>query len=328
MKRISFIAVLCCATFGYSEEATLPAGLPQLHEWGQVIAEAEFLYWKAQENNLAYVITNFAESDPCLCQGRVYYPKFQYDPGFRAKAAFAFGDRDNFALSISYLWFKTKTKAKTITDLCDCGRALLWIHPDESDFMLPEISSATCCPWKKQLNVVDFIISRESFISPNLQSTWGMGIECTWQHESFSVQYIKCDDSSRLTSCFTQKTRGIGTKAIANFIFSATSYLGFYLDSSLTLMYAEPKRTEKFMNDEMMEGNVAMRMTGIYPVFNTNIGIQASWIDCSRDFALRIKLGWEEYLWSNLSHINSGPFPSTRDDLTYEGLTLGITLDF
>lgn len=321
------MSLIFISTLGYSEEATLPSGLPQLNHWGQVIFNAEFLYWKAQENNLAYLITNFAQSDQeCLSQGRVFYPKFHYEPGFKVDGSFAFGDKDNFCLTLSYLWHRTKTKQKTLSDLTGAS-ALLWVHPDEDDLMLPNVTKAICYPFKKQLNVVDFIVSRESFISPNLQATWGMGLEYTWQHEGLNVEYM-VSDGDKLVSCLTQKTRGVGTKAIADFVFSATTYLSFYLESSLCLLYAEPKRTLTCTNDELMEANTAMRMTGIYPVFDTNLGIQASWIDCRRDFALRIRLGWEEYLWSNLSHMNSGPFPSTRDDLTYQGLTLSATLIF
>ena len=307
-----------------------PNAMPNSHGlW----LDGELLFWKSNMGSLAYGIDS--DSPSVIKDGHVKHPHFEWDWGFR----FGLGCKlphDKWDLFINYTYVHGHAH----------GHA-----GGSDDVVFPTWASAfgftkdrfyanqAKAHWKMNLNMADLELGRNCFASQWLSIRPFVGVRGLVIDQEYTVKYFggtvapSDEDQVLLDTDFW----GVGLRMGFDSLWGLGKGFGIYGNGSASLLAGDfdVHEKEKLKEADLRRLEIKRDVDSVVAAADLALGLQ--W-DClfSRDrFHFGVKFGWEfnlffdqNQLFNFLSSKHPGAMSFKDDDLTFQGLTLGVRFDF
>lgn len=284
----------------------------------------DYLYWKAQEDDLYYVQSG-GNSEGFI--GSLERLDPDYGNGLRVGLGLNF-PKEGIDLIGSWLWFKTEKESS-----CEGALTPLWAEPDFSSLAL---ASSAKGKWHLDLNVGDLEWGRSSWFGGNVSLRPFLGLRAALINQN-------------LTSLFWYKTtptvlgklearsdfKGGGLRAGADGRFTFPHDFSLYATTSLSLLYGQFNAGAKTREDQIL----IARTSDLFwqPTSALQMALGLAW---DTHFAndrchIEFHVGCEENLWFGLGEMNryvgqlrKGLHVQERGTFGLLGLVAGGRFDF
>lgn len=290
--------------------------------------QAEFIWWRAQIDNLSYAINYGVDitSSPSVLTGHLKDPDFEFDPGVRVSVGYDFG-RDNWDVFLRWTYQNTSVTNSTGSMAIPDG-----IDPVKvNDPLLALIRSADTgkAKWQNKLNVLDFEMGYDYFLSRQCSLRPFMGIKAAWIDMHYQLDYnnfILNDSNFRIST--KSDYWGVGPQVGMEGNLHIGWGFSIYGLTSAALVYGT--YDSRFREADTGGDSMTIKhdnFTRQRAIAQIAIGVEWAWC-FSGDYLLAFNLGWESQYWWNQYEMIYADDTTFRGDLTYTGLDAGIRFDF
>ncbi len=312
-----------------------PGAGPRVINGCDIFITADYLYWSAHEDNLEYAVTgNPSDLTESTRQGSVKNTNFRYQTGFRGGLGFSF-DHDLWDSDFNYTWFQSnKNKGHTHVHSAKAG-----LFPSFTPALVtPEGSffSHAKTIWQLHFNSLDWELGRNLYISKYLSIRPFIGLKGTWQQQKDVNNYklttttdYKIPYQNLLKSYFF----GVGARGGINTSWHLSGTWSFIGDLALSGVWGQfnTHRKDYFKlegEDKVTSINKKNHFNTIIPVLELCLGIKKdAWFSEDR-FHISVQAGWEEQIWWDQNKFSLTNGVPRGGDLTIQGLTARIRIDF
>ncbi len=348
----------CCPTtpaYGYDvpcEFGILWGAGPRVCEGTDLFVTADFIWWTAREDGLAYAYSGVNGTVGSTNQnggsGSVQHPDFGWDPGFKVGLGYNL-PHDDWDVYAQYTWLHMQGDKDSTSNPVGTTNQLSAIWGISNDNAYPLVDRATG-RWDLHFNVIDLEIGRNYFVSQYLTIRPFAGFKGTWQHQDYKVRYtrntVENDEDVRFVNRMRQDQDmwAIGIRSGFNFAWHFVRDFSLFGDMALSAMMTKydidrRDREEQYTLDD--SGNIVDRVYGI-TTLNTNndfyslkgvlemdIGLRYDvWFGCNDAYHLRLQAAWEEQLWWGQNNMIGRFEECAHGDLMLHGLTIKARFDF
>lgn len=227
------------------------------------ILSADFLYWKADEDNLEYaqdVITSQSgqlgtASDPL--QGTGVNPNFKWNPGFRVAIGKQLGCLDYWDIYLSYNYIKSTADGSKTANFPQTI-----VRPTWDTYGLGSVVAKAQVNWDMFYNTWDLELGKDYFLGTRLTLRPFLGVRGAWIKQKYHTKYDLAPDQV-LPNINQSKFKahqhywGVGARAGSNFIWHLSKNWGIYGEISGALLYGASKVKEELVGvlrlDELTE---------------------------------------------------------------------------
>jgi hypothetical protein len=352
------IAPLCADTMGSNDmgdkapkqqrmaadEEITPQGDPTVMRCADPFITADFIWWRAQEDNLDYAFNGTVDptSPSNADHGKIHHPHFQYEPGFKVGAGLKF-KHDGWDLFAQYTWFnveesESKNSVRTDADGDSNVQTNIAI-PELQGFSTYYVEEAKA-KWSLNFNVLDLELGRNFWVSKNLTLRPFIGMKFDWMTQDFDVTYDDLSDADGALIegddyklDFDQKQWAVGLRAGLNSAYYMWTEWCIFgeLAASGMLNDFDSSRKDKFSSVESdlnyVQNHVARDSHSVSAVLEWSLGLRYEHMFHNDDFLFSLQAGWEQQIWFNQNQFvffqNSGPA-----DLSLQGLTIKAAMYF
>ena len=345
-----------------------PNASPVVREGVDVFAFADYLYWTARQDNLAFAqsgvtLSNNAssftsttgEASATTMPGKLYYVDPKFDSGFKGGIGIDMG-HDGWDLMATYTWFRTHQSAKLLGNAgALIGKKIIQTldFTEIANFDTGSFYGETRSSWTLHFNNVDWNLGRNFFISPYLTLRPHIGVKGTWQKQRWNTKYEDITDTETIDSTTTtttglyrvrynQKYWGVGVRGGLESCYYFTQNFGVYGEFSLATLWGQfvVKRTDDLEQTEVtgntttvtplsLVTNFQDRFHSINGVFELEIGIRYDVWYADNNYRIRFQAGWENQLWLDQGKFRSIGAPTAiASNLTFQGVNARLRVDF
>lgn len=316
-----------------------------------VFITADFIYWTAHEDNLAFASTSgtvASSANVSTSKGKVYHPDWKFSPGFKVGLGLDF-DHDGWDLYANYTWFRSgevketahSSSGKTLQDLFVGVNGNFILGDTAVSTTVPTLSSSHA-KWHLHFNALDFELGRNFYISRYLMLRPHFGLKATWQTQRFNVSesgFLATAggvlQSSSLSSHNSQDSWGIGIRAGLDTSWHFTKSFSMYGDICVSGLWEqfEDSRRDYIFNNVTGLGSSFVHTGSNYhtikPVFEWQLGLRWETWWCDDQYHFAVEAGWEMQSWLDQNNfIKVRQQSQTSGDLILQGLTTGVRFDF
>jgi len=334
-------------------EITPNAG-PRVTNGVDVFVTADFIYWTARQDGLAYARTGLVDYAEAVAlgdtaEGTTYYPDSKFSPGFKVGIGLNLG-HDGWDTYLNYTWFHTKNHHSVVaTNPSNISPVPLWevatlgssLAKDNflvlSSFVNVGRASSN---WSLHFNNFDFEIGRNFYVSQYLTLRPYSGLKGTWSHQYFNVSYsnyLTSDVSSEVSAAHmhaNQKFWGIGirTGLETSWYFDKNwSIFGNTALSSLWGRFYDTRKDHVTSASDVHRTilNTRADFHTVRPVMEFQLGARYDYWFSDDDYHFGIEAAWEQQVWFNQNQfIELLNASGSQANLTLQGFTLDFRFDF
>lgn len=261
-------------------------------------AQVDMLYFNARETGVSYAIVN----------EQVVNPNFNQRFGFRAKIGVQAGE-DCWEVGLQFLHYHARGKSEVKGEVFPT-----WGHP----LIAIDFNEASDL-WRLHLGFLDALLSRNWWVSPSLELTPQMSLRYGEIRHKLRVSYDEEEDL-----CFKNKYwcggPGIGLEGLWHLF----DCIGIYSRGVFHLVYGKFYVHQNI--DLIKLFNEFWQTKGM---FEGALGLDFRWCQ------LTARIGWELHLLLGqnqlmrfVDDVMPGKFVTNLGDLSMQGLTFGLNLEF
>ncbi len=353
MKRKILAALLSFPflCFAYSGDDELPAGVINLCEAFCILPSAgpcvsgshvffsiDFLYWTARLDGLAFVETGKPSNASTFHEGKAYYPKERFEPGFKAGIGAKF-NCDLWDVYANYTYLQIHDTKNSVLASAHPGSALenTWIIQAAGGRENPTTIRSASADWSLKFNILDLELGRNFFVSPRLAFRPFMGAKGVWIAQGYRTRYR--GDFLFSEQSFDSKTQhdldfiGGGLRMGINSSWFLGRYFSIYANTALSEIWGQFEALRK----EKQQQNTSAKVTVLnqYNRFHTNkavlelgAGLRCDIPMFCHRYNLRLQAGWESQCWFSQNQLIRLLEESAHGDLVLHGLTVEGRFDF
>jgi hypothetical protein len=318
---------------------------------------ADFIYWKAYEEGLAYAYDGVPNAPtavpPSASTGKVFRPKFKWEPGFKVGIGNKFS-HDGWDLYAQYTWLRSDAKDdEDETECCVTQTVIAKSNYWLSTNACPEgvLMGAEGAKWNlDNFNVVDLELGRDYYISKFLTLRPFGGLKFAWMKQKYKVDY---DDilyvgdegdafedplsvipiGSDVDLKFHQKEFGVGLRAGLDTQWYFCKWLGAYGDFALTGLWNhfKEKRTVEVSTPAGTtydSESIKDKVYDVTAVLEVGLGLFFEWAFCNDDYMFQLEAGWETQVWFNQNNMIFLMDNNAPGNLSFQGFTLKAGFGF
>lgn len=333
---------------GTFREITPPAG-PRVAHGADVFITADFIWWKASEEGLAFsgdglntiTAANTADVFSSPPKGKIVSVGEDWAPGFKVGLGLNMG-HDGWDLYAQYTWLHAShSKTQKGTNLYVPENVL-------SGDRISAFDNTNRSEWDLHFNVIDLELGRNFYLSQFLTMRPHIGLKGTWQDHDWKIRSYRdvgfpllLDDLS--TSILTGPARkskhydvwGIGVRGGFNIGWYMSKSWSIYGDLSLATLWANYYKLEYTSAiDDSNTGN----SRGLAHIDNDNVytckyvaelelGLRWETWFYDDNYHFAIQAGWEQQTWINWSAFSKN-LDIASNDMSLQGLNLKFRFDF
>ncbi len=299
----------------------------------------DYLYWKGQEDGLAYTYkTNNPSGASLDTDIDVKEPDFEWESGFRLGLGYNI-PHDRWDLYISWIDFEAEADDHVEVD-SDDGLFPYWAYPSgpAGDLFFPKANAH----WHTDLDVIDVELGKSYYVGKRTSLRPHLGLRGFWIDQHYHIQYqgatvpillTTLNDSIKMHNNYW----GVGPRVGLNMEWWLGNAFQVYGQAAISLVYGEFEihQKEEFPDSDDSELHFKDDLHIARPV--TDLGIGLGWnstYGCD-SLHLLVRVGWEQHIFFDqnqfirfVSSDTSSSLLSNRGDLSLEGLTASIRLDF
>ncbi len=318
---------------------------------------ADYIYWKAYEEGLAYAYDGVPNAPTAVnpasaTSGEVLRPKFKWESGFKIGLGNKFS-HDGWDLYAQYTWLRSKAESNEEEEDC----CVVETVTTKSDYWL----STAACPeavlmgaeganWRlNSFNVLDLELGRDFYISKFLTLRPFGGLKFSWQHQKYKVKYddiLFIGDQSDVPSStstiplgsnvkldFKQREFGVGLRAGMDTQWYFCKWLGGYGDFAVTTLWNRfHERREVEINTsaatEFNSENTKDKIFDVTAVLEVGLGLFFEWAFCDDAYMFSLAAGWEDQIWFNQNNFFFLMNNNAPGNLSFQGFTLRAEFAF
>jgi hypothetical protein len=335
-----------------------PVANPKPDEWLNPFITADYIYWKAYSEGLAYSYDGVANAPTAVnpssaSTGEVLRPKFKWESGFKIGLGNKFS-HDGWDVYAQYTWLRSKAESEEGEEDC-CVTTTVTA---KSDYWL----ATAACPeavlmgeegsdWRlNSFNVLDLELGRDFYISKFLTLRPFGGLKFSWIHQKYKVKYsdiIFVGDGndvpplslstiplgSNVKLDFKQREFGVGLRAGMDTQWYFCKWLGAYGDFALTALWNRfNERREVEVNTpsatEFDSEEIKDKVYDVTAVLEIGLGLFFEWAFCDDAYMLSLAAGWEDQIWFNQNNMIFLMNNNAPGNLAFQGFTLRAEFAF
>jgi hypothetical protein len=323
-----------------------PPARPEVKQGANLFITGDLLVWQAHEDGLPLAILNdnFALN---LRDSNVIGLDWAWNAGCRVGVGYN-TPHDGWDLSATWLHFNTHANRHKKAH----GSSVEWptlTHPAEGvsggAAVGEDAFEKTKAHWTMNLNQLDLDLGREYFVSKWLTLRPHVGMRTAWLHQGLNVHYNRASDlagsfTPGIDDYISMKTHfwGIGLETGLDTQWGLGGGWSLYGNAAFAFLYGfhQPSREDEVRDGvkfNWVDMDWSFRTTRA--IADLELGLRFdSWTNDER-LHFRIQTGWEHHVYFSQNQFVRfvddsaiGDFVSNQGDLTLQGWTLSMRLDF
>ncbi len=295
--------------------------------------EAEFLWWRANLDNLEYAIRlSGSSSTPFNIGGAYRIPDFEFAPGVRLSAGYDFG-RNNWDIFGRWTYHYTDPTSSTSSpDNILVLKDIFQPNSLISSVVSNALAGSAKAKWQNQINVGDFEMGYDYFFSCLFSFRPSFGLKAAWINMDYNTNYVDAnvDGMTLVDFSFRNKSEwwGVGPQVGMDGHLHMGWGFSLYGRVSGALMYG--KYDTRFSQTDSTDNRFRVTSSSEYRQrAMTQMLVGLEWAKCfSGDILLAFNIGWEGQYWWNQHEMRTTLDSQPHGDLTFTGLDVGVRLDF
>ncbi|MBM3192011.1 MAG: MOMP family protein [Chlamydiae bacterium] len=319
------------------------------------ILTADFIYWTARQEGMAYARGGVADYTDALSlgdahSGSTYFPPTHFSPGFKAGIGLNLG-HDGWDTYLNYTWLHSNQHNSVQKSAgYSSGIIPLWeiasVGNQQSQTQFITLSNFVnmtnaSASWSLHFNNFDLDLGRNYYISQYLALRPHAGLKGSWYNQHYHVSYsgfLEPDIASELSEThmdIEQHFWGVGIRTGVDTSWFFDKNWSLFGNTSLAALWGRFNVQRQDYATTLPNGvvykttNTRSDFHTIKPVLELQLGVRYDYWFSDDDYHLGIQAAWEEQLWFNQNQfyeVTSG-FES-HGDLGMQGLTLTFRFDF
>lgn len=327
-----------------------PAASPYTKGGADVFIIGELLYWQATEKGLPLGVVN-KTTTPNLNQAITKSLHGKWDLGMRIAAGYVL-PHDGWDLSLTWLHFNPSAAHRSLH-----RSATKLIFPTLAASADPMADLGVCRSakghWKLSLNQLDLDMGREFFVSRWLTLRPHFGLRADRITQKLTANYrhfLGQPEVSKVYVKYKDKWWGIGPEGGLDTQWGLGCGWSIFADVAVAVLYGKDSVEFKDIDTPAISNvsngssslpdgvfaKVKDRSTYItQPVLDFQLGLRWDWLFNDDAFHLGLQAGWENHIYFDQNQFpnfsddyNFGKFFANQGNLTLQGLTVGVRLDF
>jgi hypothetical protein len=327
-----------------------PPARPQVRNGADLFIYGDLLYWKANENGIPLAVVNKKSPDN-LAHSRVDNLRGKWDFAFRVGIGYDI-PHDGWDLGLSWLRYNSYGHRKHV-------------HSSSNRFVFPYLAPSadpiadidTCARakgrWRLLLNQLDLDLGREFFVSKWLTLRPHAGLRTDWIYQKIKAEYAKFSAllpaSSEVEVKYRDEWWGIGLESGLDTQWGLGGGWSIFANLAAAVLYGQHHIRMKDKDKPAVasiSNGANSNPHGVFvdlkdnskiahPVLDLQLGLRWDAMLAQDHLHLGIQLGWENHLYFSQNQFpifsddfNLGKFFANQGDLSLEGWTLGMRLDF
>lgn len=316
-----------------------PNAGPKVYDGMDMFLYAGFIYWTARLDGLSYALTGVGDFSNDPSKGNVHSVDWNWDPGFKAGYGWTFC-HGGWDLYLQYTWFYTNVSSERRSQHIQPSFEIA--TPFTYSLIEAFFIDQAHAHWDLHYQLGDLELGRNYYINRFLKLRPFIGIKGAWQKQDYNVffetAYIQ-NNVFNIKSDQDLMLWGIGMKAGLNTAWHFYKHFSVYGDFALTGMWTHHNINRKDVFSEIQSSNQQQQnnitvtnlqstLRIIKPVLEFGIGFRLeSYFHCNR-MHIQLQSGWEAQIWPNQTlYINLSNYYD-KFDLSLQGLTTKLRLDF
>lgn len=291
-----------------------------------IFLTGEWLYWKFYEGGTDYA-TTYSPSFLENAHGKQFH--FNWTSGFRVGLGYLF-ERDAWDLYFSYTQIQDNANSSTKGTLFP-----LLIYQDLGSSEMPIIADSAHIHWKAIFRNLDGELGREYFVGKWLSFHPTFGLKGAWIDQNIKVRYNNSTEHTEFKTKFKNDFSGIGPKLGMNSNWFLGKGFSLYAGIAGALLWGDfnLKQTQE-NSDDATNVDLKSNFNRIVPTAQIRTGFLFDWFFNRDRCHIGISAGWEFQYWWNQNQIERFTddqlpiYIRSSDDLSMQGFTLGLRLDF
>ena len=331
----------CCAcdVCPPMNQVTPNAG-PCVKNGSNLYAVVAFTYWTAHEDNL--VIGNikepFTTAGTITSQTEQLQPNWKGRPGFKVGVGYDFC-HDGWDAFLNYTWFRSNNNS--VSETPSNGQIIdddYWLV---NGGLFPQVGFVTpfqnaSAKWTMHLNVIDFELGRNFYISRRIQLRPHFGLKGMWYKQDFDLEFRSIPGGvSTFNNSMTAKMKnwGVGARAGLDTAWHFCRDFSFIGEIAVTALWEHFKTTrvdETFSIVSSATAGPAGTLTSLVnyknhyytlkPVVEWMVGLRWEMWTCCDEYHFAFDAGWEAQHWFSQNKFIRGLATDTANgDLAFYG---------
>lgn len=296
--------------------------------------DGEVLYWKSNVGSFDYGTES--ESSTAIKDGHVKHPHFNWDWGFRLGLGYKMPhDKWDIFVNYTYVLGRAHGHAGGSDDVVFPSWASGFNFNGSGTFFADSAKAR----WHMALNMGDVELGRTCFAGKWLSIRPFVGVRGLVIDQEYHVEYKggtvapADEDKVHLNTDFW----GVGIRMGFNTLWGLGKGLGIYGNGSASLLsgHFDVHEREKLEHADTTIFRVKRDVNNVVVTADLALGLQWDYMFSKDRYHFGVKFGWEfnmffdqNQLFNFLSPTNPGAIRFQDDDLSFQGLTLGMRFDF
>ncbi len=319
-----------------------PSGRPQVRDGVDLFFTADWLIWQGHENGTGYAVkTKRPQSDDtALYNSEVKDLHFNWDFGFRVGLGYNL-PHDGWDVVAGWTWFQNNAHGSVTPNLGSVYSA----NPfDPAEAAVDSFGSANS-HLNIKLNMIDLDLGREFFVSKWMTLRPFMGLRTAWVFQEQSSNYNNPLPVSSVSSFYSQQKNdywGLGLHSGLNTQWGLGAGVSLFGNAAVSILNGFFKvndyETTNFSNgthNDNVSNNDSFRIGRV--IGELAMGVRWDTMLANDHCHLGIQGGWEQLMFfgqNQFKHFygtfpsNQGSYFANQGDLTFQGWTLSVRLDF
>lgn len=365
MKKGLWLLIFCSQVFGanpkapgteraYAKEAKrekeeepvhiMPPVNAKVKEGSDLYASLDFIYWTMRQDGLPYAFTGFGSTTERVDKGKYQYDRRRWSPGFKVGVGLIFS-HDGWDMGLQYTWLNSPAKNRS-TNAFDIYPNWNIANSQNSPTKFNDGARAGGAiyraqgSWKMSYNVIDLELGRAFRISPQVEVRPFIGFKGAWNTERYIVLYNLVDSSDtgrfeRGTMDQLQRYWGLGIRTGAETAWHFSKAWSLFGNTAFSEMWSQFKTHRKdtlerlplISNDPDVIFWSKNSAYGLKEVVELAVGVRWEKL-VNNGLYVTTQVAWEEQLWINFGQWARVMGEQTNGDLSLQGLTAKLRLDF
>ncbi|MBM3207059.1 MAG: hypothetical protein FJZ57_00405 [Chlamydiae bacterium] len=326
-----------------------PSGRPEVKNGADLFITADLLIWQAHEDGLAYVTKGNSDT---LYKSKTEELNFKWDPGCRVGIGWN-TPHDGWDTLLTWTYYHTKASSTTTRD--EDTLYPLFESPYYNSFLTTDPYSAHG-KWRLNLNLIDFELGREFFVSKWLTLRPFIGGRSAWIYQHMNANYngyeylppttTKGLGIDPITINYRYRDRnafwGVGVRPGLGSQWGLGNGFSFYGNTAVSLLYGFFQEKQHQYCDfssgdtvNHIKNNHSTRTSSV--IVESQVGLRWETMSTNDRIHFSISAGWENFVFFGQNQFNrfvgateetQALFFANQGDLTIQGYTLSLRLDF
>jgi|HubBroStandDraft_4_1064222.scaffolds.fasta_scaffold90840_1 hypothetical protein len=326
-----------------------PPARPQIRNGADLFVFGEFLYWKANEDGIPLAVVNKGSANH-LAHAKIENLRGKWDPAFRVGVGYDV-PHDGWDVGLTWLRYNSHGHRRSIH-----SGSNRFVFPYFAPSADPIADNATCAKakgrWRLLLNQLDLDLGREFFVSKWLTLRPHVGLRTDWISQKTTAKYENFSflpPPNEVETKYRDRWWGLGLEGGLDTQWGLGEGWSIFGNLAAAIVYGKDRMRMKDENeppfidlsngaDSTPNGTFVKlrRKTWVArPILDLQLGVRWDKMFSQDHLHLGIQLGWENHIYFSQNQFpifsddfNLGKFFANQGDLSLQGWTLGVRLDF